>query len=140
MSLRVLARMYADGEMSTTEVLAELGRRVDIPLSEGQRGLWALARMEPETYAYNVPVCFSAADVDTAALQAAFRDTLFRHPLLSATVRETDDGPRLVHADPDGFFVEEADISDVPSDRVPNLLRERAKQPFDLAGDPLTRL
>ncbi|WP_432150235.1 amino acid adenylation domain-containing protein [Streptomyces sp. bgisy029] len=140
MSLRALARMYADGEISTTEALAELGRRVDIPLSEGQRGLWALARMEPETYAYNVPVCFSAADVDTEALQAAFRDTLSRHPLLSATVRETDDGPRLSHGDAEGFSVENVDISDVPSDRVPDLLKERARRPFDLAGGPLTRL
>ncbi|MFH8377913.1 amino acid adenylation domain-containing protein [Streptomyces cyaneofuscatus] len=140
MSLRALARMYADGEISTTEVLAELGRRVDIPLSEGQRGLWALAKMEPETYAYNVPLCFSCADVDTAALRAAFRDTLSRHPLLTATVRETDDGPRLSHGDADGFSVESVDISDVPSGRVPDLVKERARRPFDLAGEPLTRL
>ncbi|WP_037826056.1 condensation domain-containing protein, partial [Streptomyces sp. NRRL S-1896] len=97
MSHRAIARMYADGEISTTGVLAELDRHADIPLSEGQRGLWALAKMEPETYAYNVPVCFSCADVDIAALQAAFRDTLSRHPLLSAAVRETEDGPRLSH-------------------------------------------
>ncbi|MFJ2027155.1 amino acid adenylation domain-containing protein [Streptomyces sp. NPDC087897] len=140
MNLRELARRYADGEMSTTGALAELDRRVDIPLSEGQRGLWALAKMEPETYAYNVPVCLSFADVDTAALQAAFRDTLSRHPLLSATVRETADGPRLSHGDADGFSVEHVDISDVPSGRVPTLLQEGARRPFDLAGAPLTRL
>lgn len=140
MNLRELARMYADGEMSTTGVLAELGRRVDVPLSEGQRGLWALARMEPETYAYNVPVCFSCADVDTAALQAAFRDTLSRHPILSATVRETDDGPCLSHTDADGFLVEHVDISDVPSGHVLNLLQDSARRPFDVAGGPLTRL
>ncbi|MDQ0988599.1 non-ribosomal peptide synthetase [Streptomyces sp. V2I9] len=140
MNLRELARRYADGEMSTTGALAELDRRVDIPLSEGQRGLWALAKMEPETYAYNVPVCLSFADVDTAALQAAFRDTLSRHPLLSATVRETDDGPRLSHGDADGFSVEHVDISDVPSGRVLTLLQESARRPFDLAGAPLTRL
>ncbi|MGC5264949.1 amino acid adenylation domain-containing protein [Streptomyces cyaneofuscatus] len=140
MSLRALARMYADGEVSTTGVLAELGRRVDTPLSEGQRGLWALAKMEPETYAYNVPLCFSCADPDTAALQAAFRDTLSRHPLLSATVRETGDGPRLSHGDADGFSVEDVDISDVPSGRVLDVLKERARRPFDLAGGPLARL
>ncbi|UTR80095.1 non-ribosomal peptide synthetase [Streptomyces cavourensis] len=140
MSLRALARMYADGKVSTAGVLAELSRRVDIPLSEGQRGLWALAKLEPETYAYNVPVCLSCADVDTAALQAAFRDTLSRHPLLSATVRETDDGPLLSHGDTDGFVVEDVDISDVPSGRVLDLLKERARRPFDPAGGPLTRL
>ena len=93
MSLRAIARMYADGEISTTEVLDELSRRVRIPLSEGQRGLWALYRMEPEGYAYNVPICFSCNDVDAGALAAAFRDTLSRHPLLAATVQEADDGP-----------------------------------------------
>lgn len=140
MNLLTLARMYADGEISTTGVLAELDRRVDVPLSEGQRGLWVLAKMEPETYAYNVPLCFSSADVDTAALQAAFRDTLSRHPLLSATVRETDDGPRLSHGDADGFVVDHVDISHVPSGHVLNFLKESARRPFDLAGDPLTRL
>ncbi|MFD3970407.1 amino acid adenylation domain-containing protein [Streptomyces cyaneofuscatus] len=140
MSLRALARMYADGEISTAAVLAELGRRVEIPLSEGQRGLWALGRMEPETYAYNVPLCFSCADVDVAALQAAFRDTLFRHPLLSATVCETDDGPRLCPGDAEGFSVESVDISEVPAGRVLDLVKERARRPFDLAGGPLTRL
>ncbi|WP_299535815.1 non-ribosomal peptide synthetase [uncultured Streptomyces sp.] len=140
MNLHTLARMYADGEISTTGILTELGRRVDIPLSEGQRGLWALATMEPETYAYNVPVCLSFAEVDTAALQSAFRDTLSRHPLLSARVRETDDGPVLSHGDTDGFLVEHVDISDVPSGRVLSLLRERARLPFDLAGDSLIRL
>ncbi len=140
MSLHALARMYADGKVSTAGVLAELSRRADTPLSEGQRGLWALAKLEPETYAYNVPVCLSAADVDTEALQAAFRDTLSRHPLLSATVRETDDGPLLSHGDADGFVIEDVDISDVPSDRVPDLLKERARRPFDLAGGPLARL
>ncbi|MET9925946.1 MULTISPECIES: amino acid adenylation domain-containing protein [unclassified Streptomyces] len=140
MSLRALARMYADGEMSTAEILAELDRRVDIPLSEGQRGLWALAKMEPETYAYNVPLCFSCADVNTAALQAAFRDTLSRHPLLSAAVRETEDGPRLSHQDADGFLVEYVDISDVPPGRVLDFVKESARRPFGLAGGPLTRL
>jgi polyketide synthase PksN len=132
--------MYADGEISTTEVLDELSKRADIPLSEGQRGLWVLYKMEPDTYAYNVPICFSCQDLDIAALEAAFRDTIARHPLLSATIRETQDGPRLVHGDAEEFPVERADISGVASDQVLEHLRQRARQPFDLVGGPLIRL
>ncbi|HEV2639447.1 MAG TPA: amino acid adenylation domain-containing protein [Actinocrinis sp.] len=140
MSLHAIARMYGDGEISTADVLSELGRWVDIPLSEGQRGLWALHRMEPNTYAYNVPVCFSAGHVDVVALEAAFRDTISRHPLLSARIRETSDGPFLSHGDPDGFSVECIDISDAPREQVLEYLKEMAQRPFDLTGGPLVRL
>jgi polyketide synthase PksN len=140
MSLRVIARMYADGEISTTEVLAELSRRTRIPLSEGQRGLWAFHKMEPDTYAYNVPIGLVCENVDNTALEAAFRDTIARHPLLSATVQEADDGPHLSHGDADGFAIEQVEISDVPSDQVLEYLKKKARQPFDLIGEPLIRL
>jgi len=140
MSLHAIARMYADGHISTTEVLDELSRRVDGPLSEGQRGLWVLSKMEPETYAYNVPICFVCQHLDADVLAAAFQDTLLRHPLLAATIREGDQGPYLSYGDADGFSVERADISGVPSDQVLDELKRRARRPFDLDGGPLIRL
>jgi hypothetical protein len=140
MTLREIVRMYAEGTLSTTDVLAELERYTDISLSEGQRGLWVLHKMEPGTYAYNVPVCLSCQHVDRVALGDAFRDTVSRHSVLSVAVREGDDGPYLSYGDSDSFQVEYADISDVPSDDVLEHLKTRAQRPFDLANEPLMRL
>ena len=138
MSVRTIARLYADGKISTTEVLEELRKRAAIPLSEGQRGLWALHKMEPDTYAYNVPLCFSCDNVDAHALETAFRDTLAQHSLLSATVSETDDGPYLTPCDPEAFAVEQLDVAS--KDDVVEYLKRRAREPFDPVGGPLARL
>ncbi|MCR6488451.1 amino acid adenylation domain-containing protein [Amycolatopsis sp. OK19-0408] len=138
--LREIARRYDAGELSTTELRAELAAPAKLPLSEGQRGLWALHKMEPETYSYNVPVCLSCTDVDAVLLEKALHDTVSRHPILASAVREDDDGPHLVSLGAGRFRVERADISDVPADGVLDHLKERAKQPFDLADGPLVRV
>jgi polyketide synthase PksN len=140
MNLRDIARRYDAGELSTTELLSELAGPVKLPLSEGQRGLWALHKMEPDTYSYNVPVCLSCERVDETALEKALRDTVSRHPILVATVREDSDGPYLSPGDIGGFRVDRADISDVPADGVLDHLKELAKRPFDLASGPLVRV
>jgi polyketide synthase PksN len=140
MDLRAIVQRYADGTLSTRDALAGLERHTDVPLSEGQRGLWALHKMEPGTYGYNVPVCLTCREIDHAALDDAFRDTVARHPILSATIREAQDGPCLTRGNADGFRVEYADISDVSSEDVLEHLTARARLPFDLAGGPLIRL
>ena len=42
----------------------------DAPLSAGQRGLWFLHRLAPESGAYNIAVAARARELDTAALRA----------------------------------------------------------------------
>ncbi len=140
MTLHEIVQRYDAGTLSTTDVLAELDKHTKLPLSEGQRGLWALYKMEPDTYSYNVPVCLSCENVDQVALGDAFRDTVSRHPILSATVREGDDGPYLSLGGAGGFQVEYVDISDVSSDDVLEYLKKRARRPFHLANGPLIRL
>ncbi|MFI0463376.1 amino acid adenylation domain-containing protein [Saccharopolyspora sp. 5N102] len=140
MPLREIVQRYDAGTLSTTDLLTELVEHAKRPLSEGQRGLWALHKMEPDTYSYNVPVCLSCEHVDQAALEDAFRDAVSRYPILSAAVREGDGGPSLSPGGADRFQVEYADISDVPADDVLEHLKRRAQRPFDLADEPLIRL
>ena len=71
MNPREILLAFKAGTLSKDEVRAKLRalqkplqRR---PLSEGQRGLWALQRMAPEMSAYNVPLCFRIR-ADTRAL------------------------------------------------------------------------
>ncbi|WP_394848783.1 amino acid adenylation domain-containing protein [Pendulispora brunnea] len=140
MTLEEILQRYESGVLSTTDVLIALEANVERPLSEGQRGLWTLQRMEPDMYAYNVPVCFSCPRVDVAVLEAAFHRTLARHPILTATVRESEGNPCLSHGDPRTFRVERVDVSDVNEDGLLEYLRNRARAPFDLARGPLVRL
>lgn len=114
--------------------------RAKRPLSEGQRGLWALHKMEPDAYSYNVPFCVSCRHVDPAALESALRDTASRYPIISAAVRGGNGGPHLSPGGTDRLRVVYADISDVAPGDVLAHLKERARQPFDLAGEPLIRL
>lgn len=139
-NLHDIVRRYEAGALSTTDVLAELDGHPRSPLSAGQRGLWALYKMDPETYSYNVPVCLACDHVDRDALEGALRDTVSRHRILSATVRDGDGGPFLVLGAADGSRVDHADISDISPDDVLDCLRKRACQPFDLEGGPLIRL
>ncbi|WP_437585646.1 amino acid adenylation domain-containing protein [Sorangium sp. So ce1000] len=135
-----ILQKYESGALSTAGALAELERCAKRPLSEGQRGLWTLHKMEPDMCAYNVPVCLSCARIDVAALEAAFRHAVAQHPILAATVREDEGAPYLSYGDAEGFRVESVDISDVPRDQVLARLKREARRPFDLAHEPLVRL
>ncbi|EPH43453.1 non-ribosomal peptide synthetase [Streptomyces aurantiacus] len=63
------------------------------PLSEGQRGLWALQRAYPDMTAYNVPLCFRVAGLDVPAFEEACRALLLRHPVLSTVIHQEGDEP-----------------------------------------------
>ncbi|MFF9687117.1 amino acid adenylation domain-containing protein [Streptomyces sp. NPDC014623] len=69
------------------------------PLSEGQRGLWALQRAYPDMAAYNVPLCFRVSGLDAAAFRDACGALLVRHPALSTVIRQ-DAGEPTQSVDP----------------------------------------
>ncbi|MEW2063376.1 amino acid adenylation domain-containing protein [Streptomyces sp. NPDC007002] len=69
------------------------------PLSEGQRGLWALQRAYPDMAAYNVPLCFRVSGLDVAAFQKACRALLVRHPVLTTVIGQ-DAGEPMQSVDP----------------------------------------
>ncbi|WP_026423393.1 non-ribosomal peptide synthetase [Actinokineospora inagensis] len=128
MDLQELVDGYRAGVLSTAAVLVELERRARVPLSEGQRGLWAVHRMEPDTHAYNVPVCLACQHIDVDAVENAMKDTVARHPVLATKI----EGDQLVPAGP--IIVEQADIVGAAD------LEQHVRRPFDLVGGPLVRL
>ncbi len=69
------------------------------PLSEGQRGLWALQRAYPDMAAYNVPLCFRVSGLDVSVFQDACRALLVRHPVLNTVIRQ-DAGEPTQSLDP----------------------------------------
>ncbi|GGS54976.1 hypothetical protein GCM10010206_15880 [Streptomyces cinerochromogenes] len=140
---QILAGFKA-GVFSADDVLAfyerhraESGRR---PLSEGQKGLWLLHRLQPDSDVYNVPVCFRlVAPLDIARFRQAFELAVALHsPLCSAVV--TEDGTPYLEARPDrpADFRHER-LPGGSADRLLAEARRQAKAPFDLAEDPLAR-
>ncbi|MFI0720736.1 amino acid adenylation domain-containing protein [Streptomyces sp. NPDC021224] len=67
-----------------------------IPMTPAQQGLWFAERAIGASAAYLVPAIVTAPDgVGAAALEAAWAALVRRHPLLGATVAETDGEPLL---------------------------------------------
>ncbi|MET8582263.1 amino acid adenylation domain-containing protein [Streptomyces collinus] len=141
---QILAGFKA-GVFSADDVLAYYERLPAVPerrpLSEGQKGLWLLHRLQPDSDVYNVPVCFRvAAPLDVARFRQAFELAVALHsPLCSAVV--TEDGSPYLVARPDrrAAFRHER----LPGGSDEELLveaRRQAKAPFDLSEDPLARV
>ncbi|MBW8874482.1 MAG: non-ribosomal peptide synthase/polyketide synthase [Acidobacteria bacterium] len=110
------------------------------PLSPGQKGLWFLERLSPESGAYNIAgAARTAGPLDAGALRRALASLLERHPLLRAAVVDESGVPRL-------WLRESADVdlaAEVSDRRGPSLasrLAREAYRPFDLARDPLLRM
>ncbi len=143
-SLRNLAADLArdDARTSPGSGAEDLGDpRASTELSFGQRSLWFLQRLAPESRAYHLAVAARVlAPLDPAALERAFSALVERHAALRTGVDLGPDGePRAV-----------------PCERAPALelldatgcddaaLRERAQEllgrPYDLARGPLVRL
>lgn len=122
------------------EMIAALKQPVAYPLSAGQRALWYLHRLDPDSAAYHV--AFAArirGAVDTAALRQAFQTLADRHPALRTVFAERDDGVvQIVQADQpvDFTLVDATDATDSLSERVAQAYR----QPFDLTRGPLFRV
>jgi amino acid adenylation domain-containing protein len=147
---RVLA-LFAEGKLSADDVLAyyaDHGERsepadpadqLDQPLSEGQRGLWLLQRLDPDSDVYHLPVCFLVrAEVDLGVLERAFQLVVGRHGQLAGSIVEADGEPRLARRAAPADFHHHV-RPDLTADTVRPVLRAAAREPFDLAADSLVR-
>ncbi len=110
------------------------------PLSEGQKGLWALQNVFPEMGAYNCPLCFRVRQpLDAGRFQEACRFVLQQHPLLAAVVGEQDGNPVFQPRPPERFILIQIDATRWSDHEVGEWTRRAAKAPFDLEAGPLLR-
>ena len=102
------------------------------PLSYGQRGLWLLHRLNPQSTAYHLAGAMRLhGDVSAATLRAAFQALVDRHPALRTTFLDDGGEPfQRIHPTAEVAF-EEISGGD---------LEEIAWRPFDLAAGPLLRV
>ncbi|MCP4020984.1 MAG: amino acid adenylation domain-containing protein, partial [Desulfobacteraceae bacterium] len=117
------------------------GKNLPFPLSEGQKGLWLLQQLSPESGAYNVPMAFHIKEpFKKAAFLKACRFVQDYYPQLRAVIRETDGIPYQVERDQVPIAFHEERIDGLSKDGMVALLREKAKKPFDLSRGPLMRV
>uniref|UniRef100_UPI00016B21B7 condensation domain-containing protein n=1 Tax=Burkholderia pseudomallei TaxID=28450 RepID=UPI00016B21B7 len=142
-------RAYREGKLTTADLASELrrgaGDGAGLPLSEGQRGIWALHALHEDRGAYNVPLCFAVRDLRADAFRRALRFVARQYPSLCAAIRVIDGEPRRVQ--PAGATLEpiEATLADTlgpDADEAAILawLRKQARQPFSLEDGPLCRV
>jgi natural product biosynthesis luciferase-like monooxygenase protein len=111
------------------------------PLSYGQRALWFLHRLAPESAAYNVFFAMRVlSDLDVDALRRAFQTLINRHPALRTTYLTRDGSPvQLVHEFKEVCF-EVMDASGWSREALDGRLVEEAQRPFNLETGPLFRV
>ncbi|HLF24977.1 MAG TPA: amino acid adenylation domain-containing protein [Anaerolineae bacterium] len=111
------------------------------PLSYGQRALWFLHQLAPESAAYNIAGAVRiAAALDVPALQRAFQQLVDRHPSLRTTFSLREGEPvQMVRPQAEVFF----DIQNASywtETELHDHLTEAAHRPFDLERGPLLRV
>ncbi|HEX8339198.1 MAG TPA: condensation domain-containing protein, partial [Pyrinomonadaceae bacterium] len=111
------------------------------PLSFGQKAMWFLYKLAPESPAYNiaVPVRVRTA-LDTSALRRAFETLVARHASLRTTFAAPDGEPlQRVHAHAEVDFAEtDATLWEEATLRA--RLSGEANRPFNLEEEPLLRV
>ncbi|HEX6902709.1 MAG TPA: amino acid adenylation domain-containing protein, partial [Thermoanaerobaculia bacterium] len=136
----VLERLAEAPEQAPAAELVPLGEETgELPLSVGQRGLWYLHRLAPESLAYHLAGAGRVrGPLDTEALVRAFHALVERHPSLRTTFGETAGGPvQRVHAalPPEVLILDLAEGEDLEARLAAEVWR-----PFDLERGPLVRL
>lgn len=135
-TVAALAGGGADG--TPADRAARLSRRPRpeaLPLSLTQRRLWFLARLDPESAAYNVPVVLHLdGPLAVDALRAAFVDVASRHEPLRTIVPFEGDEPVQRVLDGEAAAPPFLTVT-VPEHRVDDVVRDEATRPFDVTTE-----
>jgi amino acid adenylation domain-containing protein len=111
------------------------------PLSHGQRALWFLYRLAPESPAYNLLyAAYVRSTLDIPSLQRAVQALLECHPLMTATYTMGDGEPvQRFHPD-HKLRLEVIDASSWSREQLNQRLLEEGDHPFDLERGPVLRI
>ena len=115
----------------------------EYPLSYGQRAMWFLYRLAPESPAYNIPVAVRIpGELDSGAFRRAFESLIARHASLRATFHESPDGGGPVQriSEQAAFDFVELDASDWSEEHLRAHLLAEAHKHFDLGKGPVLRV
>jgi amino acid adenylation domain-containing protein len=126
------------------EILCILSQGTDnaatYPLSHGQKALWFLYQLAPNSTAYNVThTAKLATNLDITALKQATQALVERHPILRSTFTTIDDEPVQTVDQNQQVCFNIQEVSNWSQDDIGNWLGEESDRPFDLEQGPLLR-
>jgi amino acid adenylation domain-containing protein len=111
------------------------------PLSFGQRALWFLKQLAPESTAYNAVLAASIhSTIDIPALRRAFQQLVERHPSLRTTFININGEPFQNIQDRAEIYFQEKNLANYDESFVNEYLAKEIHHPFDLEQGPLLRV
>ncbi len=111
------------------------------PLSYGQRALWFLQKLTPESAAYNVMLAAQAnSAIDVSALRSAFQKLINRHPALRTTFPAIKGRPVQQVHERQAVDFRQVDISTLSRHALMGRLVEESHRAFDLESGPVLRV
>jgi amino acid adenylation domain-containing protein len=111
------------------------------PLSYGQRAMWFLQQLAPESGTYNIATAVRIGpELDLALLRRAFQQLVDRHPALRTNFGSVNGEPfQQIHQQMTVSF-EVVDAAAWSDAELEQRLVTAAYAPFDLASEPLLRI
>lgn len=141
LAIDVLALWQPAGSESTGHLALAPLPASETPLAYGQRALWFLQQLAPESSAYNIATAFRIrADLNASALHSAFQTLVDRHPALRTTFLTVAGEPFQKIHDRVTVSFETGEASGWTEDDLRAWLGETARQPFDLGRGPLLKI
>lgn len=133
-------------ELVATVTIPRIEKRDQLRASPGQRGMWLLQQMLPDSATYNQPYAWRFnGPIDVGRLQRALRQIVTRHETLRSGLNLVNDVVLMTvrPAGNDSLPWTERNKSQLPlMDNDVDfraILREEARRPFDLTQGPLWR-
>ncbi|MBL0388693.1 amino acid adenylation domain-containing protein [Tumebacillus sp. ITR2] len=120
------------------------GQRAEYELSHGQRGLWFIQQMTPNSVAYNEHYLLKLTGrLDVLTFGLALREIIERHAILRTVFVERGGRPKQLILDEVTFELPLFDAVDMTEEQVQAVVEEALFEdlstPFDLTQEPLFR-
>ena len=113
----------------------------ETPLSYGQRALWFLHELAPESAAYNISAAARIhSTLDVAALEQSLQKLIVRHPALRTSFPVEAETPVQRVKDFITVNLNQEDTCHLNEAAFSEYLREETIRPFDLSNGPLLRV
>jgi non-ribosomal peptide synthetase component F/acyl carrier protein len=121
-----------------------VSRAGDLPLSFGQQRLWFLHQLEPDSYAYNIPMAVRlSGPLQVEALERVLNEVARRHEILRTTFVTMNGLTTQLIAPHQAIELPFVDLCELTAEEREVRARERMLEqlhlPFDLTRGPLLR-
>jgi thioesterase domain-containing protein/acyl carrier protein len=143
----ILAFLQQANAATNTQLppLLPVTRDGNLPLSLAQERLWFLEQLTPGTSVYNLVLAFRlTGSLNQTAMEQSLREIVRRQEILRTSFPAVDGQPIPIISPESSLRLPVIDLRELPTSerdaQAQRLANEEARQPFDLAQEPLWRV